>query len=166
MKNFPNQYIVQQTFRSGLEWIFVRKIIIKRIKTMVKNKYFLMVGILTILFSVSHALNGQTTVLPVINESNVDQATKTTIFYVWHIITAENLVFGVAFIFMAFIPDFSKVRFTAVLLTFVMVARWVVIFGSEAYKNPNGLLDNLMDLVVILLYVGLIVLGILKKEKS
>jgi len=132
---------------------------------MIKNQYYLMVGILTILFSVSHALNGQTNVLPIINASNIDLATKTTVFYVWHIITAENLVFGVAFILMACIRDFSKVKFTALLLAVVMVARWGVIFGSVAYKNPNGMMDNLVDLVVIILYVGLIVLGIRKKEK-
>jgi len=132
---------------------------------MIKNYYFLIVGILTILFSITHAINGQSTVLPVIETSTVDLATKTTVFYVWHIISVENMVFGIAFILMACIRDFSKVRLTAWLLAVVMVARWAVIFGSVAYKNPTGFMDNLIDLIVIILYVTLIILGTKKKEK-
>ena len=132
---------------------------------MIKNYYFLIVGILTILFSITHAINGQSTVLPVIETSSIDLATKTTVFYVWHIISVENMVFGIAFILMACIRDFSKVRFTARLLAVVMVARWAVIFGSVAYKNPTGFMDNLIDLIVIILYVTLIILGTKKKEK-
>ena len=132
---------------------------------MIKNYYFLIVGILTILFSITHAINGQSTVLPVIETSSIDLATKTTVFYVWHIISVENMVFGIAFILMSCIRDFSKVRFTACLLAVVMVARWAVIFGSVAYKNPTGFMDNLIDLIVIILYVTLIILGTKKKEK-
>lgn len=132
---------------------------------MIKNHYYLLAGILSLLFSVTHALNGQATVMLVIDGSSIDLATKTTVFYVWHILTAENLVFGIAFIGMACVRDFSKVRFTALLLAVIVATRWVVIFGSIANKNPNGLMDNLVDLVVIILYVGIIVLGIRKKEK-
>jgi len=132
---------------------------------MIKNYYYLIAGILTILFSLTHALNGHTTVLPVIDASSIEQSTKTTVFYVWHIISVENLVYGIAFILMSLVRDFSKVRFTAVLVAVIMVARWVVIFGSVAYKQPNSLMDNLVDLIVIILYVALIILGTRKKEK-
>jgi len=132
---------------------------------MIKNYYYFIVGILTILFSVTHALNGHATVLPVIDASSIEQSTKTTVFYVWHIISVENLVYGIAFILMSLVRDFSKVRFTAVLVAVIMVARWAVIFGSVAYKQPNSLMDNLVDLIVIIFYVILIVLGTRKKVK-
>ena len=132
---------------------------------MIKNYYYLIAGILTILFSLTHALNGHTTVLPVIDASSIEQSTKTTVFYVWHIISVENLVYGIAFILMSLVRDFSKVRFTAVLVAVIMVARWAVIFGSVAYKQSNSLMDNLVDLIVIILYVALIILGTRKKEK-
>ena len=132
---------------------------------MIKNYYYLIAGILTILFSLTHALNGHTTVLPVIDASSIEQSTKTTVFYVWHIISVENLVYGIAFILMSLVRDFSKVRFTAVLVAVIMVARWAVIFGSVACKQPNSLMDNLVDLIVIIFYVILIVLGTRKKVK-
>lgn len=131
---------------------------------MIKNYYYLIVGIFSILFSFTHAWNGQTTVLPVVNVSNLDLATKTTIFYIWHILTAENFIFGVSFLVMAFYKDLSKVKFTAWFIAAIMIARWGVIFGST-FNNKNGLTDTLSDLIVIIIYVGLIILGTRIKDK-
>jgi hypothetical protein len=130
----------------------------------IKNYYYLIAGILTILFSYTHAWNGQTTVLPIVNTSNIDLATKTTIFYVWHILTAENFIFGVSFLVMAFYKDLSKAKFTAWFIVVIMIARWGVIFGST-FNNKNGLTDTLSDLIVIIIYVGLIILGRRIKDK-
>jgi hypothetical protein len=132
---------------------------------MIKNYYYLIVGIFSIIFSFTHAWNGQTTVLPAVNISSVDWATKTIIFYVWHILTAENLIFGLSFLTMAFYKDLSKVRFAARLIAIVMISRWGVIFGGTLFNNKNGLIDILPDLLVINIYVGLIVLGTRIKDK-
>jgi len=131
----------------------------------IKNYFYLIVGILSILFSFTHALNGQTTVLPIIDVSHINLTTKTTIFYVWHVLTVENLVFGVAFLVMAFYKDLSKVKFTAWIIAFIMIARWGVIFGATLFKNINGFRDTLTDLIVIIIFVGLIILGTRKKDK-
>jgi len=133
--------------------------------SVIKNYYYLIVGILSILFSFTHAWNGQTTVLPIINASSIDLATQTASFYVWHIITVENFIFGVSFLVMAFYKDLSKVKFTAWLIAFIMIARWGVIFGSTLFKNINGLTDTLTDLIVIIIFVGLIILGTRQKDK-
>jgi len=89
---------------------------------MVKNYYYLIVGVLFVLFSFSHAWNGQTNFLPAIDSSSLPLATRTTIFYVWHIITAENLIFGIAFLVMSFYEDSSKVRFTALTVASISLA--------------------------------------------
>ena len=133
--------------------------------SIINNHYYLIVGILSILFSLTHAWNGQTTVLPIINASNIDLATKTTIFYVWHILTVENLIFGVAFIVMSVYKDLSKVKFTAWMIAVIMVARWAVILGSTLFQNKNGVTDTLTESIVILVFVGLIILGTRKKGK-
>ena len=132
---------------------------------MIKNYYYLTLGILSILFSFSHAWNVQATLLPLIDASSIDHVTKTTIFYVWHIITSENLVFGGAFLVMAFCKDVSKVRFAACVIAIIMVARCLVIFGSTLFKNKDGLMDILTDTIAILIYVGLIILGTRVKDK-
>jgi hypothetical protein len=134
-------------------------------KPLIKNYYYLVAGILSILFSFTHAWNGQTSVLPIINTSNTDLATKTTVFYVWHIMTAENFGFGVSFLVMSFYKDLSKVKFTAWLIAVMIIARWGVVFGSTLFKNINGLTDTLSDLIAIIIYVGLIILGTRVKDK-
>jgi hypothetical protein len=130
---------------------------------MIRNYYYLIVGILSILFSFTHAWNGQTSFLPVTNVPDFDLTTKTTIFYVWHILTAENLIFGVAFLVMSVYKDLSKVRFTAWTIALIMIARWVVIFGSTLFKNRSGITDTLTDSIAIIVFVVLIILGIRKK---
>jgi uncharacterized membrane protein YdjX (TVP38/TMEM64 family) len=66
---------------------------------------------------------------------------------------------------MAFYKDLSKVKFTAWFIAFIIITRWGVIFGSTLYKNTNGLTDTLTDLIAIIIYVGLIILGTRVKDK-
>ena len=126
---------------------------------MVKNYYYLIVGVLFVLFSFSHAWNGQTNFLPAIDSSSLPLATRTTIFYVWHIITAENLIFGIAFLVMSFYEDSSKVRFTALTVAFILITRWIVIFGGTLFKNKDAVTQTLTDSIAIIVLVGLIILG-------
>jgi hypothetical protein len=123
------------------------------------NYYYLTVGILSILFSFTHAWNGQTAVLPKINSAGLDPATTTTMFYVWHILTVENAIFGLAFLMMAFIKDPAKTRFAAWMIAVILIARWGVIFGSTLPNKANGFSGILVDLAVILVYVGIIIAG-------
>ena len=132
---------------------------------MIRNYYYLIAGILSILFSFTHAWNGQTNFLPVINVSDFDLTTQTTLFYIWHILTAENLIFGIAFLVMSIYKDLTKVKFTAWMIAFIMITRWVVIFGSTLFKNKNGVADTLTDSIAIIIFVGIIILGTRKKLK-
>lgn len=133
---------------------------------MIKNYYYLIAGILAILFSITHAWNGQAIVLPSLNVDIITADTKTIFFYVWHIITAENMLFGLAFLFMSFHKDLSKVRFAAWIIAFLMILRWVVIFGGTLFYNASGLKNTLIDSIAIVIYVSLIILGIRVKDKQ
>jgi hypothetical protein len=129
------------------------------------NVFYLIVGILSFLFSFTHGWNGQTGILHSINATSLDAISKTTIFYVWHIITAENFIFGIAFLVMAFYKDSSKVNFAAWMIAIIILSRWVIILGSTLLRNINGLTGTLVDSVAIIIFVGLIILGIRKKNR-
>ena len=133
---------------------------------MIKNYYYLISGILAILFSISHAWNGQTIVLPTLNVDTITTDTKTIFFYVWHIITAENTLFGAAFLFMSFHKDLSKVRFTAWLIALLMIVRLIVIVGGTLLYNASGLKNTWVDSLAIIIYVALILLGIRVKDNK
>lgn len=132
---------------------------------MVKNYYYLIVGILSILFSFTHAWNGHTHFLPALDASGLTLAVKTTGFYVWHILTVENLIFGVAFLVMSTYKDASKVKFTARIIVILMIARLAVIVISTLLRNKNDLQATLTDSIAIIIFIGLILLGIRKGGK-
>jgi hypothetical protein len=133
---------------------------------MIKNYYYFIAGMLAILFSITHAWNGQSTVLPTLNVDTITIETKTVFFYVWHIITAENMLFGLAFLFMSFHKDLSKVRFTALLIAILMILRWIVIFGGTLLYNSEALKNIVIDSIAILIYVLLILSGMRVKGKQ
>lgn len=133
---------------------------------MIRNYYFLVAGILAIIFSITHAMNGQNTVLPSLDISAVSIETKSIFFYVWHIITAENFIFGIAFLLMAFYKTLPGTRFAAWMIAVIMIARWAVIFAATMLYNAAGLKNILVDSIAIALYVLLIILGTRVKERQ
>jgi uncharacterized membrane protein len=132
----------------------------------VRNFYYLIAGILAILFAVTHAWNGQSAVLPTLRVSAIEMNTRTVFMYVWHIITAENLVFGIAFIFMSFQSERSKLRFAAWTIVSLLIVRLVVILGITAFQDVSALTDTLIDSIAIVIYVAFIILGIRMKQKE
>lgn len=133
---------------------------------MIKNYYYLVAGILAIGFSITHALNGQNTVLPSLNVNSITIETKTIFFYVWHIITAENMFFGIAFLYMSFHNNLSKVKYAALIIAILLIVRWIVIFGGTLLYNASGLKNILIDSIAIAIYVSLIILGTKVKYKQ
>ena len=133
---------------------------------MVRNYYYFIAGILAILFSITHAWNGQSVVLPSLDTDAITADTKTIFFYVWHIITAENMIFGIAFFYMSFYKDLSKVRFAAWIIAILMIVRWVVIFGGTLLYNASSLKSTLTDSIAIVVYVVLIIAGTHVKDRK
>lgn len=130
------------------------------------NVYYFIVGLLSLLFGVTHALNGINNYLPVINATNIDLAIKITSLYVWHIISIENIIFGVAFLFMAFRKDPRKTMPIAWIIAIIIIARWLVISVSTALIDLGSVGNMLIDSIAIIIYVGLIILGIRKGHTS
>lgn len=132
----------------------------------VSNFYYLIAGILAILFAVTHAWNGESAVLPKLNIETISVDTQTIFTYVWHIITVENLVFGIAFIFMSFHTDQSKIQFSARLIVAILIVRLMVILGATVLFDVSGLKNTLIDSIAIVIYIALIILGTRMKKKQ
>ena len=126
---------------------------------MKRNYFYLAAGILSVVFAVSHTWHGFETALSALNNSNMDDSTKTVFTYIWHIIGVENLVFGVVLIIMAFSKNMEKVKFTALVVIIILIARWVVITFSTILNegiNLELLIDTLGTLAVgALLFFGM-----------
>ncbi|MNC20771.1 hypothetical protein D3C75_687340 [compost metagenome] len=132
----------------------------------IRNFYYLIAGVLAILFAVTHAWNGNSTVLPSLNVNEIAMDTRIIFMYVWHIITAENLVFGIVFILMSFQSEQSKIRLSAWTIVSLLIVRLLVILGITAFHDISALTDTLIDSIAIVIYVVFIILGIKTKRKS
>lgn len=132
----------------------------------VSNFYYLIAGIFAVLFAATHAWNGQSAVLPELEVGALTMGTRTVFMYVWHIITAENLVFGVMFIWMSFQSDQSKVQSAAWMIVSLLSVRLMVILGVTVFQDASSLTDTLIDSIAIVLYVAFIILGIRMKPKK
>jgi hypothetical protein len=133
---------------------------------MVKNYFYLIVGLLFILFAITHTLNGTTTVLPVLDTIGIESSVKTTFTYVWHIIGVENFILGMALLGMAFYHDLSKVKFTAWLIIGILTLRWITIATFTIINDSNWAKLLITDTVAIFVIIILLWFGTKVKNKG
>ena len=132
---------------------------------MVKNYFYLIVGVLCLLFAVTHTLNGISTSLQVLNNSVIENNTKVAFTYVWHIIGIENLVFGIALLIMAFQKKMSKVKFATWLIIMILAMRWIVITIFTLLSNSGNVMPLIPDTAAIFIVIVLLLLGTKVKDK-
>jgi len=132
---------------------------------MVKNYFYLIVGVLCLLFAVTHTLNGVSTNLQVLNNSVIENNTKVAFTYVWHIIGIENLVFGIALLIMAFQNKMSKVKFATWLIIMILAMRWIVITIFTLLSNRGNVMPLIPDTAAIFVVIVLLLLGSKVKDK-
>jgi len=84
---------------------------------------------------------------------------------VWHIIGIENLVFGIAFIIMAFQKSLSKIRFAAWLIIIILALRWIAISAFTLVNSSGGISRILPDTVAIFVVITLLILGTRGRDK-
>lgn len=129
------------------------------------NYYYIAAGLFAILFSITHELNGQQRVIPALFSGTIDINTVTTFKYVWHIITAENFIFGIAFILMAFYRDGKNVRFSAWLICVILITRLFVIVGTTLKMTGGQINDLIIDIIAIVIYTAIILVGTRTKKR-
>ncbi len=132
---------------------------------MIKNYFYLVVGVFCLLFAVTHTINGVNTILEELDNSLIVDDAKVAFTYVWHIIGIENLVFGIAFIIMAFQKSLSKIRFAAWLIIIILALRWIAISAFTLVNSSGGISRILPDTVAIFVVITLLILGTRGRDK-
>jgi O-antigen/teichoic acid export membrane protein len=129
------------------------------------NIFYLIVGILCVLFAFTHTWNGLENSLQILNSSGIDDGTRTAFTYVWHIIGIENLVFGIALIIMAFIKNRDNVKFTAWVIIAVLIMRLIIISIFTFMNGESGIIDLLVDSIAMIVVIVLLFFGTRMKNK-
>jgi O-antigen/teichoic acid export membrane protein len=130
------------------------------------NIFYLIVGILCVLFAFTHTWNGLENSLQVLNNIGIDNGTKTVFTYVWHIIGIENLVFGIALIIMAFFKNRDNVKFTAWVIISVLIMRLIIISVFTFMNGESGLISILLDSIAMIVVIVLLFFGTRMKKKT
>jgi uncharacterized membrane protein len=132
----------------------------------IRNYCYLTAGVLAVLFAATHAWNGHAAVLPELDGGAVALETETVFTYVWHIITAEKMIFGVAFLLMAFVGDSVKHRFAAWMIAVILAIRLAVILGVTAAFDASMLAASSIDAAAIAVYIALILFGARTRSRA
>jgi len=132
---------------------------------MVKNVFYLIAGLLLVVLAVTHTLFGLETALPILHGSDIDIGTITVFTFQLHMIGAQDLLYGIAALIMAFQKDMTKVKFVALLLTTILIARWgIMALVTVVYGNIGT--DLLTSSIAFLVVIILLLLGVRKKDKG
>ena len=132
---------------------------------MVKNYFYLIVGLLLLLFAGTQTLNGLQAVLPILHGSNIDSSTITNFTYQWHIISAEQLVFGVALIAIAFQRNREKVKIVAWIVMAILFVRGIIIVAVNISLGISNITNFLTSTIALFALVVLLLLGTKVKDK-
>ena len=132
---------------------------------MVKNVFYLIAGLLLVILAVTHTMFGLETALPILHGSDIDISTITVFTFQLHMIGAQDLLYGIAALVMAFQKDMTKVKFVALLLTAILIARWgIMALVTVVYGNIGT--DLLTSSIAFLVVIILLLLGVRKKDKG
>jgi len=130
---------------------------------MIRNYFYLVVGVFCLLSVVTHEMNGFTTLFPALSNTNIDAESRVTFNYLWHIIATENIVMGVALVLIALCKNDNAGKYIA---QFVLAVRWASIAFSTLTSDGGNLTKILPESVIMWLLIFLLWLGARKKEKK
>ena len=97
---------------------------------MIRNYFYLVVGVLCLLSAVTHEMNGFTTLFPALSNTNIDAESKVTFNYLWHIIATENVVMGIALVLIALRKNDNAGKYIAQFVMALLAVRWASIAFS------------------------------------
>ena len=131
---------------------------------MMKNVFYLIAGLLFVVLAVTHTLFGLETALPILHGSDIDISTITVFTFQLHMIGAQDLLYGIAAIIMAFQKDMTKVKFVAWLLIVIFIVRWAIMaLVTVVYGNVDT--DLLTSSIAFLIVIILLLLGVMCKKR-
>ena len=135
-------------------------------KAKVKNYFYLIVGILCILFAGTQTWNGLQAILPALHGSNIESSITTVFTYQWYIIIAENLVFGMALLIMAFQKNGAKVKNAAWVIIAMLFVRGLATALVTMLLGISDVGNLLTSTIAISVLLVLLLLGVRVKDQS
>jgi len=133
---------------------------------MIKNYFYLIAGVLFIILAVTHTIFGLQTALPDLHVSGISADIVTVFTFQLHMIGVQDLIYGLAAIFMAFQKSATQTRLTAWVIMLIMMARWIIMAVVTFMYNSDNLGDLLTSSIAFLVLLVLLFLGQRRKASE
>jgi len=133
---------------------------------MIRNYFYLVVGVLCLLSAVTHEMNGFTTLFPTLSNTNIDAESKVTFNYLWHTIATENVVMGIALVLIALRKNDNAGKYIAQFVMALLAVRWASIAFSTLTSDGGNLTKILPESIIMWVLIPLLWLGTRRKKKN
>ena len=133
---------------------------------MIRNYFYLVVGVLCLLSAVTHEMNGFTTLFPALSNTNIDAESKVTFNYLWHIIATENVVMGIALVLIALRKNDNAGKYIAQFVMALLAVRWASIAFSTLTADWANFTKILPESIIMWVLILVLWLGTRKKEEK
>ena len=133
---------------------------------MIRNYFYLVVGVLCLLSAVTHEMNGFTTLFPALSNTNIDAESKVTFNDLWHIIATENVVMGIALVLIALRKNDNAGKYIAQFVMALLAVRWASIAFSTLTADWANFTKILPESIIMWVLILVLWLGTRKKEEK
>jgi hypothetical protein len=122
--------------------------------------YFLLSGLMSLMFTVGHVLWGQEFVIGQLPARNIDQSLVALVAMGWNLNATTTLLSGIALVMIARRPDTPGVLPLVWFIVAINVARYVMLLGTVLASPSYDLIALVYQSVGLFMYVGCMLLGI------
>jgi len=111
-------------------------------------------------------MNGFTTLFPALSNTNIDAESKVTFNYLWHIISTENVVMGIALVLIALRKNDNAGKYIAQFVMALLAVRWASIAFSTLTADWANFTKILPESIIMWVLILVLWLGTRKKEEK
>jgi hypothetical protein len=122
--------------------------------------YFLLTGLLSLMFTVGHVLWGQEFVIGQLQAQNIDQSLIAMVAMGWNLNATTTLLSGIALIMIGRRSDTPGLLSLVWFIVAINVARYLMLLGTVLASPSYDLTALVYQSVGLFMYVGCMLLGI------
>ncbi|MEL6252674.1 MAG: hypothetical protein AAFR87_11735 [Bacteroidota bacterium] len=130
----------------------------KRLK--VHNYYYLAAAVLSILAALGHAIYTNQLILPQLEVSDLEKLTQDANFMSWHLSTSTSVVSAIGLFIMTIYRKREATIPLVALVAGINAGRYLIFLGMGFFRNGELFQDALANTLFMLVYLGVMILGI------
>lgn len=126
----------------------------------VHNYYYLAAAVLSVLAALGHAVYTNQLILPQLEGSDLKMLTQDANFMSWHLSTSTSVVSAIGLFIMTIYRNREATIPLVALVAGINAGRYLIFLGMGFFRNGELFQDALANTLFMLVYLGVMILGI------